>query len=147
MYQVGTDVVIGLESSEHIRISVLSYERQVSDNSDDSNWLSSKVSVSCGPWNGHTFSANLETNDFSRFLAGLTKLNENLRGEAVFETLEGQIKFRLSGNGIGGIEVQGEAISTRVHYCALSFGYSIDQMYLRRIINQVRAITTRYPVQ
>ena len=138
-------LVIGDKSSNHIQIDVQNYERASSEDSYDSNWLTCSVSVSCGAWIGRNFSVSLQTSDFKMFLDGVLKLNVSLKGEATFSTIEEQLDFKMVGNGLGKIEIKGQAMSSHDPYCALQFNFEIDQTYLRQIEKQLQQIISVFP--
>lgn len=140
-------LLIGDAFSSHIKIEVLGYERNPSENSYDSNWLTCNVSVSCGAWTGNKFPVSLQTNDFSKLLEGVLKLNISLKGESSFSTIEEQLEFIMIGNGLGKFEIQGQAMSSHAPPCALKFNFEIDQTYLTKIIAQLNQITSKFPVR
>jgi hypothetical protein len=105
------------------------------------------LSVSCGAWIGKKFSVDLKTSDFKDFLEGMWRLNDSLKGEASFFAIEDKLKFKMTGNGLGKIEVKGQALSSYVPHCALQFNFEIDQTYLGNIVKQLQQITSAFPVR
>jgi hypothetical protein len=137
---------IGSKESDQISISVLSYERPPSEDFYDNNWVTSQISVSTGAFAGQ-FNAALTTQDFVVFMPQLESLFNTLKGEAKFQTIEGQIEFTLSGNGRGGIEVTGFAIDRLGDGNQLQFRYEIDQTFLPPALRQLHEIISEFPTR
>lgn len=137
-------LLIGKSESEQIRIDVTGYERDISGEYYDDNWLAGQVSVSFGGFKGH-FSAAFLTGDFLSFLPQLEQLYNSLNGAARFETLEQQIAFTLTGNGLGGIALEGEVRDSCGYGNALTFQSELDQSDLAITIRQLRNLVQTYP--
>ena len=124
----------------------MGYERPISGEFYDDNWLTSKVEIAAGSFSG-SFSLSLTTQDFSSFLEQLEPLYNTLQGKAKFATMEGQIEFSLSGNGRGGIEVSGQVMDQAGIGNRLEFNFSIDQTYIPSALNELRGITKQFPIR
>jgi len=81
---------IGGTERERVAVEVASYERSVTGDYHDDNWLYVTVTVSVGAFDG-TFPATFLTEEFLVFRNQLKTLYETLHGEAKFQTMEDQL--------------------------------------------------------
>lgn len=137
---------IGTQNRERLSISVLDYERTVCGEIFDDNWLTSKLEISVGSFSGD-FGLSLTTQDFISFLQQLDSLYQTLKGQAKFETMEGQIEFVLLANGRGEIEVSGHVMDLPGIGNRLEFHFTIDQTYLLSALRDLHEITTKFPIR
>ncbi len=142
--KLSCDVKIGNGKSDQIMIEILGYKYQSGD-PDDLNWLNARVSVSSKVWVGKTFELNLRTEEFEHLLSQLKNLNGTLKGEVNFQATEGQLEFKMIGNGLGKTEVICKATNSHVPLNALEFEFEIDQTYLGNIISQVEEVIRNFP--
>jgi hypothetical protein len=84
--------------------------------------------------------AYCEPSDFEMLETALRSLYENLSGQASFTPRDGQLTFTLTGNGRGGIEVEGAAWFVACYGSKLEFAFDIDQTYLPPVLDQLRAL-------
>jgi hypothetical protein len=135
---------VGVSNSEKLKIEIIGYEREATGEYYDDNWLSVKVSLSFGGFQG-VFSAAFLTRDFHSFLPQLEQLYKSLKGTIKFETLEQQLEFTLTGDGKGNIELSGEAMDEAGPANLLKFYSSFDQTYLPSSISQLTKLCGKYP--
>ena len=140
------DICIGSRSGEHVAIEVRSYEHPEANDRDDGNWLVSRVSVRAGAWSG-IGTASLRAEDFVDFLRQIRILLQNPTAQAIFTTMEGQLEFRLSGDRLGHVTVEGEALDQPGVGNRLCFRFEVDQSYLPALISALEEIITDYPVR
>lgn len=137
---------LGLSEVEHVLVTVRNYERGVSGEYYDDNWVAVEVSVSAGAFSGQ-FNAAFLTKDFVQFHAALQSLYETLKGEAVFSTLEEQLSLKVVGNGRGHIEVEGVALDQAGVGNELRFRFELDQTYLLETIRGLNEVITAFPIR
>jgi hypothetical protein len=135
---------IGTTKTESILVTVNNYERGVTGEYYDDNWVNVKVSIAAGAFTG-TFDAAFLTHDFVRFRAELQSLHEKLKGEAIFSTLEEQLFIKLTVDEVGRIAVEGMAMDHPG--VELKFVFDLDQSYLPKIISDLDEIVTEFPVR
>lgn len=141
-------VSLSIAASEHqsVTIEVQSYERGVTGDYHDDNWLNVIVSVKAGGFAGR-FSASFLTDDFSSFHEEVSALYETLKGSAAFSTMEEQLSLSLVGNGRGGIKLVGVALDKAGIGNQLKFAFPIDQTHLRSLLHDLDEIKTAFPVR
>ncbi len=139
-------VTIGGRERERVEIRVQRRIYPTSTDSDDGNWLSSRITVSAGVWAG-SFDAHLRAEEFAAFRQQCERLYEALRGTAVFHPLEPWLLLTLTGDAKGHIELAGEAIDHVGWGNQLSFKYlELDQSFLPPLIAQLREVEKNFPV-
>jgi hypothetical protein len=136
----------GQQEHERVEVDVLRYERAPVGEYYDDNWLVSQIRITVGGFRGKA-DAEISTSELIGFLAQLRPLYETLSGAAEFTTLEGQLYLRLTGNGIGQIELTGEVadqpgIGNRLH-----FKLQFDQSQLGASIRELEKVTSEFPVR
>ncbi len=129
---------IGTESGDYVAVDI----RERPDEHDD--WLDATIAVSAGAFAGK-YRAMLVTSDFPRFRAELERLYASLDGAARFQTVEGQLELTCTGNGIGGITVEGRSQDFVGVGNVLQFRLEIDQTFLPDIVAQIRELETQHP--
>jgi len=124
---------LGGEEKEVVRVETASRAR-----ADPEGWLQCEVYVSAGAFTGH-YRASITADELSRFNASLAQLYQSLSGLAELSTMERQLELRLTGNGRGGIELDGEAQDhLGVKRNVLEFHLSLDQTHLARALGQFK---------
>lgn len=134
----------GGERYERLEIIVYGYERAASGEFYDDNWLSIKVLIHCGGFQGK-FTAAFLTSELQSFYEQITLLYESLNGEAQLQTLEEQLSLVLKGNGIGHIQMHGEAHDQ--HQNRLNFEIQIDQTQLYASMQGLSTVLQAYPIR
>jgi hypothetical protein len=129
---------IGLDAGDRVIVAINGRP----DANDD--WLAATVSIRVGSFSG-LFDALLVTCDFPLFRRQLEKLYESLVGSATFDTIEGQLRIQCTGNGRGGITIDGMAQDRVGDGNELQFRFEIDQTFLRAIIKDIQTIESDFP--
>jgi hypothetical protein len=137
---------LGGSDCEKILLTVHGYERALTGDYHDDNWLTVAVQINAGAFSGK-FDAAFLTNDFVSFLAQLRGLYDSLKGEANFSTLEEQLSVRVTGNGHGSIVVEGEAIDQPGIGNKLVFKLAMDQTNLLPALSELDEIVSRFPIR
>jgi len=136
----------GQSKHERVEVEVLRYERVPVGDYHDDNWLTVQVRISAGGFRGSVEAAIL-TDELVAFLSQLRPLCETLHGVAEFATVECQLRFQLTGDGKGHIELVGEiadqpGVGNRLH-----FTLRFDQSQLGGSIEQLERVTSQFPVR
>jgi len=139
-------IAFGGDKHERLEITVAGYERPVSGDYDDDNWLNVTVSVAAGGFRG-SFGAAFQAAELVEFAEALSRLYEVLSGEVCFETLEGQLSLAITGNGRGHVELRGEAWDQPGIGNKLSFGLQLDQTQLLQSVQNLKAVVAAFPVR
>jgi hypothetical protein len=144
-------VVFGSREGEYLAIEVL--RRPYADRADvsdgaydwDANWLSCRIEARLRGFRAR-FDAFLMTSDFPPFRDALRRLWEDLRGEAVFETLEKQVLLRVRGDGLGHMTVSGQLEDIAGMGNRLSFALELDQTHIAATLRDLDDLLERFPV-
>ena len=139
-------VVINGANGERIEIAINGYERDANGDFHDSNWVYSIITFSLGEIRGCVH-ATMLTYEFVEFKKNVQDLYRSLVGQAKFETMEGQLEITLTGNGRGGIAVNGIITEKPGHGIKVIFELAIDQTYLPDIISGLSEINSKYSVR
>jgi hypothetical protein len=137
---------IGTSKNEAVSLTVLNYMQPLVGNFYDDNWLLCEVSVQAGAFSGK-FQANFLTSELEDLRQGLGKLHKELRGDYVFEPMEGQLVLRVSCDSLGHIHVAGKAMDQAGVGHALSFNLSVDQTYLAETLRGLSDVVRTFPVR
>jgi len=129
-----------------VEVTVFGYERAASGDYHDDNWLSVEVSVKCGAFQGKFLAAFL-TGELESFHTQLISLYQTLVGTAKFETLEGQLELRATGDGLGHIKISGEALDQAGIGNKLIFEIVVDQTQLQTSVQSLAAVMLAFPVR
>jgi hypothetical protein len=106
-------------------------------------WISADAEVRCGPWQGRLRVSFYGGNALSIFAEELKQLYRELHGTAILAATEPRLSIRLTGNGRGGITVEGEAQSDFVNETELHFQFTIDQTFLPGIADGISKLAHR----
>ncbi|MFA9441774.1 hypothetical protein ACDA63_19260 [Uliginosibacterium sp. sgz301328] len=131
---------------QSITIEVHSYERGVTGDYYDDNWLNVIVSIKAGGFSGH-FPTSFLTEDFFSFHEEVSALYETLKGSATFSTMEEQLSLSLVGNGRGGIKLTAVAVDEVGIGNQLKFAFPIDQTHLRSLLHDLKEVQAAFPVR
>jgi len=137
----------GHSEHERVEIDVLGYEySSVSEYYEDGNWLTVKAAVWAGGFHGK-INAAIFTDELAHFLPELRSLYDKLHGVAEFITVEGQILLRLTGDGLGHIELHGELKDQAGIGNCLTFTLHLDQTMLVNPIDELEKIMAKFPIR
>lgn len=112
----------------------------------DRNLVRTKVIVKGGVFSGE-FTADFMTTDFELFKRNLKNLNNDFKGTAKLEPLEGQLILNITGDGLGHFEVNCKATDQPGFGGTLSFTLNFDQTELIRLIVDIDKITKAFPIK
>jgi len=136
----------GQSERERLTVDVLSYERPISGEHYDDNWLVITISVLAGGFSGRA-RATILTDELVSFAEQLHPLCESLKGTAEFATLEGQLSLKLTGDGRGHIHLSGVVSDRPGVGNTLSFTFEFDQTLLQRSIHEIDSVIRAFPVR
>jgi hypothetical protein len=135
--------ILGATENPKVEVSVLGYEREVTGEYYDDNWVKGHVLIRVGAFYGE-YDAAFTTGDFLRLRDELQPLFETLSGQAQFSTLEGQLEFTLIGNGRGEIQVKGSGSDQLCLENELRFEFCLDQTYLPKTLRGLNEIISEF---
>jgi hypothetical protein len=142
-----TAVTFGGNHHERLEILVAGYERPTdNDNYHDANWLTVQVKVAAGGFRG-SFDAAFLTAELSDLCAKLKELYASLKGKKEWDTMEGQLRLTFQGNGLGAIELHGDALDQAGIGNRLSFRLQLDQTQLAQSVSQLNELMARFPIR
>ena len=136
----------GQSEHERIEIDVVSYERPVSGEYHDDNWLTVSITVQAGGFSGRVRAAIL-TDDLVRFSGQLHRLSGELTGSAEFSTMEDQLSVTLTCDVRGNIMLRGEVLDDAGIGNRLSFHLDLDQSFLHQSIRELDEVIKAFPVR
>ena len=82
----------------------------------------------------------LQATDFEGFLHELRLLSKELRGTATFKTVENQLGFSLTGDGLGHITLHGYLLDRSGFGNRFQFNLSYDQTFLGESIAAIKRL-------
>lgn len=132
------------ENDNLIRITVINQPYPDSEIDYDRNWLRGSVKFNLGAFNGEYF-ADFQTFDFETFRKELEIAYDKLNRNAMFDTIENQVKIHLNGNGSGHFEVKYWLMDKAGVGNELRGEMKIDQTQLPEIISHLNEINKQYP--
>jgi hypothetical protein len=101
-------------------------------------WLDAVVTAQASSLRGEA-KVSIMKGDFARLLSGLRPLYHSLRGAATFDTLEDQVGFTITGDGMGHIVLKGFLRDRAGGDNRLEFTLRFDQTLLAQSIAQIDA--------
>jgi hypothetical protein len=107
--------------------------------------VSCYLSVRAGGFRG-TVAADLRTEEFVLFRDSVRRVHAELRGEAVFQTMEGWLEIHLIGDGVGHFKIEGEVRDSPGTGNTLTFHLSCDQSDLPKVLRDLDALVAAFPV-
>ena len=131
-----SEVLIGTQDGDHVLLRNWHYP------SDD--WTVADAELRCGPWQG-VLKVWFYARELEMFADEVKTLYRELRGTATLHPVESYLKLTLTGNGRGGIAVEGYAQSDYVNDTKLYFQFSIDQTFLPRIADGLSHLPHKKP--
>jgi hypothetical protein len=139
-----TDILIGEPDGQRVLIQPQGRQHPGLFDYWDGNWIVCRIDLTAGGFRGG-FEASLRSEEFQAFLEELENLVDTLESTAAFSTMEGQLAFSLTGDGVGHIHLTGEAQDlpggNRLH-----FEFEVDQTCLAEIRRSVERVLTAFPV-
>ena len=134
------------DSGNLVRLEPIELIKHQSEHDWDKNWIKTKVTVRGGKFSDQ-YIGNIMTVNFEKFKQELVKLYDNLGGTATFHDLEGFLKLKINGDGLGHFEVNVKACDQPgIYGSELTFSLAFDQTELKTLANQLHTITRQFPI-
>ena len=111
----------------------------------DGNWVNCEVDLAVGRFRGK-YIADLRTDELEQFRNGLGKAYQDLRGPAVFESMEEWVRIEATGDGRGQFTADCEVTDKPGMGARLTFRLSLDQSAIPPILVDLDAILDDFPV-
>lgn len=108
------------------------------------DWAVAYISVKTPFFKG-MYGCNITTADFYPIYDSLSRLYNDLNGEAFFEDIEGNLKISIKGDGVGHFCATVKARSSFDYRSSLEFCIDFDQSYLPDMVNQLERIIKKGP--
>lgn len=134
--EVSGELVLGASEHERLVVRILDVHHEVGAGAYG-HWLDAVVSIRAGAFTGE-FACSMQPQDFARLATDLERAREELRVVVAFATLERQLAFRLTGDGLGHFRIEGEVLDDDGN--RLNWNLQIDQTYLPALIASAKAI-------
>ena len=145
------EIAIRCEGSDFLTINILGRSHPACPDFWDGNWVRAVVEVSAGGFRGEV-SGDLRAEELAAFAEQLARLQETLRGEAAFETMEGWLSIRAIGDGRGHVEfacvvrdlasISNTVATGNTLECVLA----TDQTFTRSTVAELIAVVQEFPV-
>lgn len=129
-----SEVLIGLRNGDRISLWNWRYAEE--------EWTYADAEIRCGPWEGRIKVA-FYSDELARFADAIRTLYQNLNGKAELHPFDSPFLLILTGNGRGGVAVDGHAQSDFDTDTKLHFHFMLDQTFLPRIADSLVAVNTR----
>ena len=111
----------------------------------DGNWILAEVEVKGGGFHGNV-KGDLRSEEFADFQTQLTILQEKLRGEAEFRTMENWLSIQIVGDGMGHMKCRCLVCDQPGIGNLLDFAIHSDQTFTRRTLADLHRVLTSFPV-
>lgn len=126
-------------TSEHVAFEVAGPSSPDAVDVHDRDWTAVGVEWAEPGFQGR-FQASAQLSDFRRLATILDSLHSNLDGAGDWTTFEGDVRFRLVGDGLGHIEISADLIADAIRGPRVSTLVSIDQTEIPRILASLRDV-------
>ena len=140
-------ILFGGELSEHVRVEFRGWAFPNPQSACD-DWITVWVDIVTGPFSG-SYEARCLAQKLSPFRAELELLYERLDGDATLRPdWEGSLALLLHGDGLGHVSIKAEACPNPATGPWLRFVLpSIDQTFLRPLIDALRELEVQFPAR
>jgi len=125
-------IVLGNVESSYIKITPL-------DLNETQGWFQADIQIKVNCFSGGV-DVYIEHHDLQNFHSQLKNLYKTLKGSAELIPTERQFIMKLSGNGRGQINVEGEAFEKATYGSCLQFDFELDQTYLPEFIESLKSV-------
>ena len=125
-----SEVLIGLKGGDHVLLYNWRHGHE--------GWTYADADVLCGVWKGG-FRVSFYSNEHVKFAEELRQLYQDLSGIATLKPIDNYLEMTFTGDGRGGVEIEGRAQSLFGIETYLCFSFSIDQTFLPKIADGLSA--------
>ena len=134
------------DGTDIIKIEPLKWTYADAELDWDKNCIHSQITIKGGAFSGQ-FYCDLMTTDFELFKRELKKTYDSLKGQAEFKTLEGQIKLKIEGDGLGHFTVDCDLTDEAGIGNKLHVAMAFDQTQIPYFVKQLDKIIKQFPIQ
>ena len=136
---------IGRNDSEYLNVQITGRSHPGSQDYWDGNWVNADIEIDAGSFRGR-YGAYLRAEELKDFRDALARLYSFDSKEAKFETMEGQLSIRVTGNGLGHFTAECEALDQAGVGNRLIFSLDFDQTEIPEMLKGLDAVAREYPV-
>ena len=136
---------IGRNNSEYLNVQITGRSHPGSQDYWDGNWVSADIEIDAGSFRGR-YGAYLRAEELKDFRDALARLYSFDSKEAKFETMEGQLIIRVTGNGLGHFVAECEALDQAGIGNRLIFSLEFDQTEIPEMLKGLDVVAREYPV-
>jgi hypothetical protein len=111
----------------------------------DGNWVRAAVEVAAGEFRGSA-GGDVRAEEVAQFHDQLARLQQSLRGTAEFQTMEGWLSIRVTGDGKGHMEFRCVIRDQPGIGNALDCTLATDQTFTRATVTALAAAVQAFPV-
>lgn len=139
------EVIIGCDGGSVLRITLLGRSHPDTNDFWDGNWIRAAVEAKVGGFHG-SVNGEARADELAQFLDQLARLQETLQGTAEFETMEGWLSIRITGDGRGHMEIRCVIRDEPGIGNTLNCTFASDQTFTRTTVVQLAEISRAFPV-
>ena len=136
---------IGRSDSEYLNVQITGRSHPGSQDYWDGNWVNADIEIDAGSFRGR-YGAYLRAEELKDFRDALARLYSFDSKEAKFETMEGQLIIRVTGNGLGHFVAECEALDQAGICNRLIFSLEFDQTEIPEMLKGLDVVAREYPV-
>ncbi len=129
---------------DNVTIRVSGYLFPDAEHARDANALTGTVNIRAGAFSG-SYRAMFHTWDFAELRGHLATMQDDLRGEARFDTLEHLLEMVFRGDGRGDFTIAGKCTDDPAYGNRLLFELAVDRAQLKAALAQLDAVLRAYP--
>jgi len=129
-----------------LRLEVLGYENAHAQHSDDANWLQARLEVAGGPFSG-SIAIALTSNELSLLYQQLTEATQTLKGEFLFENMEGNWVMSLTFERTGTAIVRGKVTPYPAEENSLQYEFRTDGITLEGVVRDLHRMSAEFPIK
>ena len=139
------EILIFADRGEFLKLSIAGRSQPDCDDYWDGNWLRAAVDIRAGGFRG-SVDGDIRAEELVAFCGQLAQLQQSLEGVAEYDTLEGWLSIRATGDGQGHIEIRCMVLDQPGIGNRLEFTLASDQTFIKQTINQLTEVTKAFPV-
>lgn len=121
------------------------YERTMSENSDDANWVMCRINLAMSACTAQ-LRTSLTTQEIRYLRDELSRLLHTLEGRIELSTDEDALQLSIQMHSGGRAVVNGVLKIRGGSHVSIAFEFSSDQSYLRTALNSLQALVAAFPV-
>ena len=133
------------DGADFLTVSVLGRSHLGTTDCWDGNWVRATVEVLAGGFRGSA-SGDVRAEELARFHEHILRLHDSLQGTAEFETIEGWLSIRGTGDGKGHIEFRCMIRDQTGIGNTLDCTLATDQTFIRTTVSDLGEVIRAFPV-